>query len=233
MDKNKDIFGIAIKAFHENNDPTDITVHSPDFDDDVIPIDYLFRNFNEMPAIEKEALSLCRGKVLDVGCGAGSHALHLQKHKGIAVKAIDTSPGAIEIAKKRGVQNASCEDFFKIEDEKFDTILMLMNGSGIIGRLDNLPRFFQQARSLLKDGGKVLMDSSDLIYLFDGDEDTQANYYGELSYSLSYKNSRSEYFDWLFIDPELLKEKAALNGFDCEIIVKGKNHDILASLNVR
>ncbi|HKJ49596.1 MAG TPA: hypothetical protein VJ973_10925, partial [Christiangramia sp.] len=78
MDKNKDIFGTAIKAFYNENDPTDIVVHSPDFDDDIIPIDYLFRVFKDMPEIEQKALNLCKGKVLDVGCGAGSHALYIQ-----------------------------------------------------------------------------------------------------------------------------------------------------------
>ena len=233
MDKNKDIFGSAIKAFYEDHDITDIMVHSPDFDDDIIPVDYLFREFSEMPALEQKALELCKGAVIDVGCGAGSHALYLQNEKQLKVKAIDTSTGAIEIAKKRGVMHARCEDFFNLKNEKFDTILMLMNGSGIIGSLKNLPSFFEHARSILAEGGKILMDSSDLIYLSDeGDVDAEV-YYGELSYMLSYKGVQSDYFDWLFIDQELLTINAKRCGFECEIISEGENHDFLARLNVR
>ncbi|TRO65426.1 class I SAM-dependent methyltransferase [Christiangramia sabulilitoris] len=233
MDKNKDIFGAAIKAFYKENDQTDITVHSPDFDDDIIPIDYLFREFDEMPQIEQIALQSCEGKVLDVGCGAGSHALYLQNIKNLDVKAIDTSPGAIEIARERGVRNAFCEDFFKIEKQTYDCILMLMNGSGIIGTLDNLPQFFAQAKTLLNAGGKILLDSSDLIFLFDDDDVNTDSYYGELSYQLSYKGLNSDHFDWLFIGQELLIKKANEHGFDCRIIAQGENHDFLASLNVR
>ncbi|PTX42254.1 methyltransferase family protein [Christiangramia gaetbulicola] len=233
MDKNKDIFGTAIKAFYEEKDKTDIIVHSPDFEDDVIPIAYLFRKFEDMPEIEQKALELCEGKVLDVGCGAGSHALHLQKKKNLKVKAIDTSTGAIEIAKRRGLKNAVSEDFFKLKDQKFDTILMLMNGSGIIGKLENLKSFFEHSRSLLAEGGKILMDSSDLIYLFEDEFEDPENYFGEFTYSISYKNLQSDDFDWLFISPDLLSEYAESNGFDCEIIHQGDNYDFLASLTVK
>lgn len=150
MDKNKDIFGNAIKAFYEENDRTDIVVHSPDFEDDIIPVEYLFRNFSQMPEIEQKALNLCQGKILDVGCGAGSHSLYLQQEKNLQVKAIDTSEGAIEIARKRGIENATCEDFFKLKDETFDTILMLMNGIGIVGELKKSQPFFQTFKITFK-----------------------------------------------------------------------------------
>ena len=233
MDKNKDIFGTAIKAFYEEKDKTDIIVHSPDFEDDVIPVEYLFRKFEDMPEIEQKALSLCEGKVLDVGCGAGSHALYLQMNKELEVKAIDTSAGAIEIAKKRGVKKATSEDFFNLKDEKFDTILMLMNGSGIIGKLKNLKSFFKHSRSILNEEGKILMDSSDLVYLFEDEFEDPENYFGEFKYRISYKEWQSEDFDWLFISPDLLSEYAESNGFSCEIIHQGDNYDFLACLTVK
>lgn len=231
MDKNKDIFGKAIKAFYEENDETDILVHSPHFEDDIIPVKYLFREFEEMPAPEKAALELCRGKVLDVGCGAGSHALHLQNKMNLECLAIDTSPGAIGIAKKRGIVNAECENFFDLKNKKFDTILLLMNGSGIIGKLKKLKQFFEHSRSLLKEDGLILMDSSDLIYLYEEDEVPSHEYYGELSFQISYKNSYSEVFDWLYIDPDLLKKEALKSNFNCKIIKKGKHFDYLALLH--
>ncbi|MCG9970751.1 class I SAM-dependent methyltransferase [Christiangramia crocea] len=230
MDKNKDIFGKAIKAFYEENDKTDIIVHSPDFEDDIIPVNYLFRNFDEMPPLEQKAMGQCKGKVLDVGCGAGSHSLYLQNIRNLECLAIDTSPGALEIARKRGVKNAECKDFFELKDEKFDSILMLMNGSGIIGRLKNLTKFFKHSRSVLNGDGQILIDSSDLIYLSDEELPQQEEYYGELQYQLTYKDSKSEFFDWLYIDASLLQEEAKRNNFGCEIIQKGRHFDYLAIL---
>ena len=208
-------------------------MHSQDFEDDVIPIKYLFRKRQDMPEVEQKALDHCRGKVLDVGCGAGSHALELQKNKELQVKAIDTSIGAVEVAHKRGVLNVACQDFFDIKNEKFDTILMLMNGSGIIGKLENLNHFFHYCKTLLNTGGQVLMDSSDLIYLFDEDFEEADSYYGEFQYRISYKETSSDLFDWLFIDAELLKQKAELNDFNCQIILEGENHDYLACLTIK
>lgn len=233
MDKNKDIFGIAIKAFYEDNDPTSITVHSPDFDDDQIPVEYLFRDFEEMPAVEQTALQNCHGHVLDVGCGAGSHALYLQNERNLRVKAIDTSAGAIGVVANRGVREYSCEDFFNIKNEKFDTILMLMNGSGIIGKLDNLKSFFQHSKDLLNIGGKILMDSSDLIYLFEEEVEESDKYYGEFEFEVSYKGLKSEKFDWLYIDPVLLEKYAVENGFDLEILQHGENYEFLACLTLK
>ena len=232
----KDIFGKAISAYYHEKDKTDIEVHSPDFDDDVIPVPYLFRNYAEMPPLERKALQLAKGRVLDVGCGAGSHSLYLQNNKKLEVTAIDTSAGAIGISRLRGIKNALNINFFDLKDEKFDTILMLMNGSGIIGKLRNLDQFFKKAKELLNPGGKILLDSSDLSYLFDRDEDggiwidSEAAYYGELEFKVTYKGESSEYFDWLYIDFNTLKFAAESNNFTCNLIKKGEHFDYLAEL---
>lgn len=231
-----DIFGSAISAFYHHQDPTDILVHSPDFDDDIIPVHYLFRNYNEMPALEQSALDHCRGRVLDVGCGAGSHALYLQKERKMDVTAIDISPGAIEIAGLRGLKNTRCIDFFELKNEKFDTLLFLMNGTGIIGKLDKLDDFFTHCKQLLNKNGKILIDSSDLRYLLDEDEDgglwieMNSSYYGEMKYQISYKNEISPAFNWLYIDFNMLELAAAKNGFSCNLLKKGDHYDYLAEL---
>ena len=230
MNKNKDIFGTAIRAYYKENDETPITVHSPDFDDDEIPVDYLFRDFEKMPELEQKALQLCHGKVLDVGCGAGSHALYLQKIKNIEVEAIDTSEGAIEIAKERGVVKAYEKDFYKIVDTKYDTLLFLMNGSGIIGKLENLESFLNHCLELLHEDGSIILDSSDLIYLFDDEFIDTENYYGELQFTLSYKDQVAEEFDWLYLDQETLKEAANRLNLNCEIVAEGEHFDFLAVL---
>ncbi|PZD78058.1 bifunctional 2-polyprenyl-6-hydroxyphenol methylase/3-demethylubiquinol 3-O-methyltransferase UbiG [Mesonia sp. K7] len=231
-----DIFGDAVKAYFQKPSSQEITVISEDFDDDVIPVSHLFRTYSEMPKLEQKALQLCKGKILDVGCCAGSHSLVLQTQNK-EVTAIDISPGAIEIARLRGIKNANVQNFFEV-NKKYDTILMLMNGIGIVGKLENLPLFFSQLDKILTPNGKVLVDSSDLQYLFEQDEDggiwvKKDYYYGELTYQIAFGGKTSVPFDWLFIDANTLKKEAQQMGFDCRIIAQSNHYDFLAELKRR
>nr|WP_311196024.1 class I SAM-dependent methyltransferase [Antarcticibacterium sp. 1MA-6-2] len=174
--------------------------------------------------------------MLDVGCGAGSHSLYLQNNQQLKVTAIDISKGAVEVARLRGVEDAREINFFDLQKEKFDTILFLMNGTGIIGKLNHLDKFFIHSRKLLSPGGKIIIDSSDLKFLYDEDEDGgiwvdfDAGYYGELEYSLSYKGQKSPLFPWLYLDFNTLQLAAAKNGFSCNLIQEGEHYDYLAEL---
>jgi len=234
---NKDIFGAAIKDFYNQKYTEDIVVQAPDFDDDHIPIPYLFRTYDEMPAIEQKALDLAYGNVLDIGCGAGSHALYLQNYLNLNVTAIDISEGAIEICNKRGISKTFVQDIFTLKNQQFDTLLLLMNGSGIIGKLDYIDRFFSHIKTLLSPGGQILLDSSDISYLFADNEggfwvDASAGYYGQIQYKLKYKQEESDWFDWLYIDYNTLQNAANAHGFLCELLCQGENNDYLARLIV-
>ncbi|WP_299442420.1 class I SAM-dependent methyltransferase [uncultured Aquimarina sp.] len=231
----KDVFGEAIKDFYNKKYSEDIIVQAPDFDDDTIPVPYLFRNYTEMPVIEQKALALAFGDVLDVGSGAGSHSLFLQEDRKLNVHAIDISEGAIEICKKRGITNATIQDIFNLKEVQYDTLLFLMNGSGIIGKLTNIDRFFSHVKNLLKPNGQILIDSSDISYLFTEDDgsfwvDASAGYYGEMQYQLTYKKLVSDWFDWLYVDYNTLQNAANANGFLCELVFQGENNDYLAKL---
>ena len=231
-----DPMGHAIADFHATGKAARLRVFSPMFDEDEIPVATLFRRFDEMPAIEQEALKVADGAILDVGAGAGCHSLALQAMEK-RVTAIDISPLAVETMQQRGVKDVREQDFFTL-DGRFDTILMLMNGIGIVGTLSRLPAFFMQVDHLLAPGGQVLCDSSDLCYLYE-DEDGIIDltgvegYYGELSYQLQYKAVKGEPFPWLFIDPETLREQAAAQGFHCDILARGEHYDYLARLTRR
>ncbi|WP_299254845.1 bifunctional 2-polyprenyl-6-hydroxyphenol methylase/3-demethylubiquinol 3-O-methyltransferase UbiG [uncultured Aquimarina sp.] len=234
---NKDIFGEAIKDFYNKKYSEDIIVQAPDFDDDIIPIPYLFRTYSEMPKIEQKALDLAFGDVLDVGCGAGSHSLFLQKDRKLNVHAIDISEGAIKICKERGVANTSVQDIFNLKEIQYDTLLFLMNGSGIIGKLANIDKFFSDVKNLLKTNGQILIDSSDISYLFAEDDgsfwvDASTGYYGEMQYRLKYKKLQSDWFDWLYIDYNTLQNAANAHGFICELVLEGENNDYLAKLSI-
>ncbi|WP_291858423.1 bifunctional 2-polyprenyl-6-hydroxyphenol methylase/3-demethylubiquinol 3-O-methyltransferase UbiG [Marinilabilia sp.] len=233
-----DIIGSACRDyFQKSNKDLSIEVWSNIAETDLIPVHYLFRPFNEMPTLEQDALKQCRGKVLDVGAGAGSHALWLQE-QGFEVTALEISPGACEVMQKRGIQNILEKDFFNLPEEvRYDTLLMLMNGIGIVGTTDKLKGFFNVARKLLKPGGQILVDSSDLRYLFLEDDGSilinlNDHYYGEVEYRMSYKGRKGRRFPWLFIDDQLMEYHAEKSGFRFERIVEGDHYDYLARLTV-
>ena len=233
MRSDQDPMGQAIADYHATGKASRLRVFSPMFDEDEIPVSTLFRTRDEMPAIEQEALKVASGHILDVGAGAGCHTLALQAMEK-RVTAIDISPLSVETMRQRGVKDVHEQDFFSL-DGQFDTILMLMNGIGIVGTLSRLPAFFMQVDHLLAPGGQLLCDSSDICYIFE-DEDGIIDltgvegYYGELSYQMQYKSIKGEPFPWLFIDAETLREQAAAHGFHCDILMRGPHYDYLARL---
>lgn len=232
----KDLFGKAILDFKTNNSPEDIITETNISEADEMSVDYLFRSFNEMPKLEKKALQLCKGKVLDVGCGAGSHALYLQEN-GFEVTAIDISANAIKACELRGLKNARVQNVLNIENEKFDTIILLMNGTGIFEKLAHTSKYMHKLKSLLNPNGQILIDSSDIIYMFDEGADGSYlvpadGYYGELTFTISYKNETEESFPWLYLDYNTLQNAAQSNGLECELIIEGEHFDYLARLTL-
>lgn len=225
--------GAAIADFHATGKAAKLRVFSPMFDEDEIPVATLFRSMDDMPVLEQEALKLASGRILDVGAGSGCHSLALQA-MGKNVIAIDISPLSVATMRERGVKEALEQDVFTM-DGQFDTILMLMNGIGIVGTLSRFPEFFMQMDRLLAPGGQLLCDSSDICYIFE-DEDGIIDltgiegYYGELTYQMQYKGVKGEPFPWLFIDPEILQEQASAHGFRAEVIARGNHYDYLARI---
>jgi len=234
----KDLFGKAMFDFQTNNSPEDIITETTISEEDEMSVEYLFRSYNEMPTLEQKALQLATGKTLDVGCGAGSHSLSLQNDRNLEVTSIDISEKAIETCRLRGVKNAKVQNILDFDGEKFDTIILLMNGVGIFGKLENCNKYLSKLKSLLNKGGQILLDSSDIIYMFDEDEDggkwipSNNDYYGELVFNISYKGEKEEPFDWLYLDYNTLQNAAVANGLKCELISEGDHYDYLAKLSI-
>lgn len=228
----KDVFGKAILDYQNGNYTEDIITSTSISDDDVLPIPYLFRDYLEMPKIEQKALQLAKGKILDVGCGAGSHSLYIQ-NKGFEIKSIDISKGAIETCKLRGLKHAHVLDVLD-ETETFDTILMLMNGSGFFESLERTPHVLNHLKGLLNNNGQILIDSSDIKYMYEDDDggfwlDANSNYYGELDYHVTYKGD-TESFTWMYLDFDNLKRACAIVGLQCELVLEGDHYDFLARI---
>jgi SAM-dependent methyltransferase len=235
-----DLFGQAILDFQTNNNPEDLITETSISEADEMSVAYLFRDFDAMPKLEQTALNLSFGSVLDVGCGAGSHSLYLNNHKKLSVLPIDISEKAVQACHLRGLKSAKAIDILSLENQKFDTILVLMNGTGIFKNLSETAVYLQKLKSLLTENGQILIDSSDIIYMYDEDEDDldgakwiPANgYYGELTFTISYKNQKQEPFEWLFMDFNTLQNAANANGLYCELLQEGDHYDYLARLSL-
>lgn len=235
-DKEKDPMGRAIFDYYHTGKAAKLRVLSSMFYEDEIPVATLFRTFDEMPIQEQEAIELCSGRTLDVGAGSGCHSIIL-KQRGVDVVAIDISELSVEVMRERGIDARNINFFDETFVEKFDTILLAMNGIGIVGKTTRLEEFFRSAKRLLAPGGQVLLDSSDIRYIFMDDDgamdiDLAAGYYGEVDFTMRYKNIKGERFDWLYIDFETLAMYAESSGFKCEKVIDGKHYDYLAVLTL-
>jgi SAM-dependent methyltransferase len=232
-----DILGQALLDYHRGRQGATLTVHCNVADDEPLPASYFFRTLLQMPELERLALDECRGRVLDLGAGAGCHSLELQS-RGFAVKAVDVSAGAVQVMSERGVHTVARHDLFAPlppNERPFDTVLLLMNGLGLAGSLAGLDKFLAHARTLLAPGGQVLATSSDVRYLYE-DEDGAVTlnlngpYYGEIEYSLSFKKERGEAFPWLFVDAALLQDAAEAAGYTADFLGEDEEGQYLVRL---
>ena len=219
----KDLMGRAIWDYYYQENPEDLQTETSISELDDLPVSYLFRDYQEMNALEKKALDSSFGKVLDVGSGAGSHSLYLQNERKLEVTALDISPKSIEVCKARGVKNAICEDLLQFSEKNFDTVLLLMNGTGIFQSLEHIDQYLQKLKSLVAENGQILLDSTDILYMYDQDEDggvlvPATGFYGELDYYLHYKGESELPMKWLYLDFDTLENAAIANGFKIQKI---------------
>lgn len=231
----KDIIGRALLDYYHGDYTEDIRTETNISGEDLMPLPYLFRRYDEMPRLEQRALQLAKGKILDVGCAAGVHSMVLQNN-GLDVKAIDISPGAIEVCKLQGIWNTQKIDLLDIENEQFDTILLLMNGSGIFQNLQRISFYLEHLKTLLTPSGQALIDSSDLIYMYESKEleflEQTGTYYGEIEFVMRYKNEESAIFDWLYLDEKTFEKICLLHDLQFEVIERGESFDYLARITL-
>ncbi|MEP2937023.1 MAG: methyltransferase domain-containing protein [Gilvibacter sp.] len=234
MDANE-LMGQALLDFYQGDRSKDLYSESDISEKDRYPLDYFFREFDAMPPIEQKALSMCYGKVLDIGCGAGNHSLYLQQ-KGVSVTALDVSKNATKVCRLRGIDSVKCNTFLDYNTTTYDTLLLLMNGIGIAGSLDKLPDYLKHLKGLLNPGGQILVDSSDLQYMYDRAENgaimvpAYMSYYGQLEYTLYYGAQKSDAFKWLYVDPVTFEQACKELDLRFEIVLKGDNYDFLARI---
>ncbi len=230
-----DCYGKALQDYLEGTYTEDLVTYSSLEQEDLLPLPHLFRKFTEMPLLEQEALKCCQGNILDIGCGAGSHSLYLQQ-QGFEVTALDASPGAIAVCQKRGIKNTVLADIHAYSGMHFDTILLLMNGIGIAGTVNKLGDFLEHLKTLMKPGGQILADSTDILYMYEEEDGSYRipaynDYYGELTFAIGYQGERDKPFPWFYIDFALLSDIANEKGLNCELVLSGEHFDYLARLS--
>ncbi|WP_342648361.1 class I SAM-dependent methyltransferase [Mucilaginibacter sp. CSA2-8R] len=224
----KDVLGQAISDYHKQQMPGKLWIHNRYGPKEPMPVEAYFRAEEDMPDLEWSALNECRGKVLDIGAGAGSHAIELQE-RGYEVTALDISPLAVEVMRQRGVKEALTADVFTFTGQRFDTLLLLMNGIGLAGDLAGLTKLLQHFKTLLAVGGQILFDSSDVAYLYEG-KLPESGYYGQIAYQYEYKEQKTDWFNWLYVDMNTLNDVATLAGFEVEILYEDEFAQYLARL---
>lgn len=224
-----DVLGDALFDYFKKKSPNKLWIHNNYGKKEEMPVAAYFRNAVQMPEMELVALEHCGGSILDIGAGAGSHALLLQQ-KGLDVSALDISSKATKIMKLRGVEKIVQQDVFTFKSQRFDTLLLLMNGIGLTGNIQRLSEFMQHAKSLTHPKGQIIFDSSDVAYLYNGNIPETDKYYGEISYCYEYKNQRSGWFSWLYVDRDTLTAIAAKEGWNTEILFEDEYDQYLARL---
>ncbi|PWG81877.1 SAM-dependent methyltransferase [Pararcticibacter amylolyticus] len=197
-----------------------------------MPVDVFFRTEEEMPELELLALDYCKGKILDIGAGAGSHALLLQE-RNARVTALELSPGACDVMKERGVRNILQKDIFDFREGSFDTLLMLMNGIGLSGTSAGLRHFLKHIKKLLAPGGRLLCDSSDISYLYEDSPMPEDKYFGEVQYQYEFKNIKGPVFKWLYVDWRTFAEIAEEEGYFFRLLHEDGQDQYLAMLELK
>jgi 2-polyprenyl-3-methyl-5-hydroxy-6-metoxy-1,4-benzoquinol methylase len=223
-----DLQGQAILDHYQNRFQSPLLLHNSYGEPEDMPIDVFFREEEDLSVLELLALIECKGSVLDIGAAAGVHSLILES-RGFDVSAMDLSPGCCEVMKASGISRVLQEDYRK-HAIKYDTLLLLMNGLGIAGNLDGIQPFLQKCKKLLKPGGQVLVDSSDISYLYEEGLSKPDGYYGEIRYRYEYKKQLGEWFEWIYLDSVTLKKEVKVAGMQLEILHTDENDQYLARI---
>ncbi len=229
--------GTALLDFHRGDTGAVIVVLSDLWEDEATPVGAYYRPLEQdLPMLEREALDLCVGRVLDLGAGAGRHALDLQE-AGTSVVAVDPLTEAVEIMRDRGVVDPRLGDLGAVTGERFDTVLMLMHGLGIVGDLRGLGSFLEELPNHLNPGGRLVCDSADLATALRDEApellDELSNpdrYLGEVEFGLRYGRLEGPRYPWIFVDPEALEIVADAAGFDMKVAAGGERGSYLAVL---
>ncbi|MBK0381640.1 class I SAM-dependent methyltransferase [Pedobacter sp. SD-b] len=228
---NPDIYGNFLKAYQAGNQDLEVLLHNNYTTAEDFPVSVFFREDEDLNDIEVFALNLCDGKILDIGAGAGVHSLILQRNN-LDVTALEISEGACEVMKKRGLRKIINANVMDYRAEKYDTLLMMMNGIGFCGYVDELRKFLIHAKNILKPSGQILFDSSDVSYLYEDEAPEPDSYYGEIDYQYEFNGEKGDWFSWLYADENLVAGLAKETGYQLQIMFRDDDNAYLGKLTL-
>lgn len=208
-----DVFGKVLKDYQAGKDPQYRVLRDDGHGEKkfVSPEEY-FLNYEEWDKPEKEIIKLARKKTLDIGAGAGKHALYLQ-NKGYDVKAVDISSGAVDVMRERGVEDVQLQDVNKLDfnEDVFDTILLMGNNLGLAGTVEKTLDLFERLAKMTKEDARIIGTTRDV---FASNKEIHKKYQekniktgkaaGQLKLRLAYKDEKGEWLDYLLFDRKQL-----------------------------
>jgi SAM-dependent methyltransferase len=229
-------FGMALEAYFNGDAAAALLVRRDDGHEATLPMGHFFRDEAAFTELERAALARCEGRVLDIGAGAGSQSLALQR-RGLHVTAIDIAPQAADIARARGVADARLADVMTFDGGPYDTLLMLGHGIGMVETIDGLRAFLAKARILVTPAGQLLLDSMDagatadpVHQAYHEARRAAGRYIGEIRMQFEFSGLTGPFCGWLQVDAGTLAAEAAPLGWRCEVIARGAQGDYLATL---
>lgn len=217
----------ALAAYRSGRTGAELVMRTDVGGAEKVPVSLFFRSEAGMGPVERAALAGARGRILDLGAGAGAHAKVLMR-RGLRVTAAEVLPEGREALRDEGVEDVRDGGLETVaEGERFDTVLVLMNGLGLAGTLSRLPAFLQGLAAVLAPGGQVLADSTDPA---EWDDDADGRAPGEAHMQLSFDGVAGPPFPFLFVGPETLAEVAGSVGLGCEVVEREEDGRYLARL---
>ena len=216
MQHTEDAYGQQLLAQFNNQTPTAELIERDDgYVDFGSEPGLYFNEYEDWSPVERRAISLARGRTLDIGCGAGRHSLYLQS-KGFDVTGIDNSPGAIEVCKARGLKNAlvcPIQNVDRFPENSFDTILMFGNNFGLFGSAEGARNILEKFFRITKKDAQIIAGTLN-PYLTD--DEAHFKYHelnrrrdrmpGQIRMRVRYGETVGDWFDYLFVSPEEMRE---------------------------
>jgi SAM-dependent methyltransferase len=206
----------ALRAYQDGRNDARLVIRTDLGTREEWPVSLFFRTADEFPPLEREALRHCGRRVIEVGAGAGPHALALQR-EGHEVLAVESLPEIAGLLAERGVEKVTIRPLDDIAARTADTVLMLMNGLGLAGTLEGLQHMLKSAARLLAPEGRIVADSTDPRHFLEIDEGEPAfgqdgRYGGEVQFQIEFDGAKGAPFPFLYVDAATLANHASKAG---------------------
>jgi SAM-dependent methyltransferase len=212
--ENEDAYGELVSAYLHGKEVVEIVERDDGYIDVSVGPKAYFLEFEDWPPHYQEAMKFVRGRVLDVGSGAGRISLYLQ-NQGHEVLATDNSPKALEICRLRGIQNTELCPITQLGTRlgTFDTIVMMGNNFGLFGNPKRAKWLLKRFYSMTSSRGKIIAESNDVyatedpLHLAYHERNRRRNRMpGQLRLRVRYRNFKTPWFDYLIVNKEEMQE---------------------------